>query len=612
MPEPTPAEIVPIALVREGLPAAPAIGSKEAVAADVTKRVDEGKWREGFEIAKKPSLDKKNTSERIEEIGANPDRDPATGKRIRTTEEQAVYDRAKKAETSVFKFLELGYDKVSPGEKKRLEGVVLANAKRNPALFAQLDPLTPDQQNDWARRKLRDPRYASEIGKMLVNIGDPENKLGNEVLLANDQFEIQDVEKKNKQLEIDDVDRRLAPVNNKLTAFERPVAGSGGTVGAKADELERLKSSLPTLAAELHTLNRTLIGARQREKFLDDERTATLRNPGTAGRRPIEEISKELTDASTLVSDTEEQIVNRQAQLGKIDILEKEEKQLEDQKQNLDKERRERQAEMNKIELELKRRQRLFMDAKALRASREEDIAKGLESVFAGATNELLDKEMQEYLTATNAELDAKKLKATDDNEKAIYDALQHEFLGPERIRRKGLLGFRTIEKYRPISKAKVDAYYGAIMANGPEEPMKRLLISRINPATGRVYTDPEATAILANKSEGSLYSKMQPEVVKQILARKMIVGGISPEDIHIVVNSRWGAGMIDQAKESNEAFRSAVIADMGPNALSSPEFTSKLAERIKKHPWWLFLILGIPFLVGGAAMDKTLQNIGK
>jgi len=95
-------------------------------------------------------------------------------------------------------------------------------------------------------------------------------------------------------------------------------------------------------------------------------------------------------------------------------------------------------------------------------------------------------------------------------------------------------------------------------------------------------------------------------------LARKMLVGGISQEDIHVIVNSQWGRGMIEKAKESNDEFRKAVKADMGPGALSSPNFHEKLAEKIRKHPWWLLLILGIPFLVGGAAISKTLEDIGK
>lgn len=50
----------------------------------------------------------------------------------------------------------------------------------------------------------------------------------------------------------------------------------------------------------------------------------------------------------------------------------------------------------------------------------------------------------------------------------------------------------------------------------------------------------------------------------------------------------------------------------MGPGAFDAPNFHEKLAERIKKHPWWLALVLGIPFLVGGAIGAKSLEDIGK
>ncbi|MBI2430781.1 MAG: hypothetical protein HYV39_02095 [Candidatus Levybacteria bacterium] len=585
---PTPDQLVARAIVREAMPqpAAPPQGSREAVIKAMNQRVNQSEWRIAAELGKKPAVDRKKTREVIEEIGIT--RDPTTGAKLRTpgTPEAVRYTNATNAEALAFKFLDNGYNGMTALEQGVLETRILQAARTRPAFAMELNGMTANQQQEWARRRLRDPRFGGEVGKMLQTLSE-QGKLGEAITQAEAEVENEDLERRNRQLDIDDVDRRLARTNGQLAEFARP--GGGTPMGAKATEIERIKTNITSIQTELTTFQTQVNDANFRLTQLQAERTAALR-PGYTGRA-LFDIDTEISTERTKLTTAQGEADKRQADLLKLPALEQEEQRLEEQKRIQDKEKQGYEVKMNETMLKLTRAQRKLQDARSLRESQEDDIVNGFQSVFTEAANGVLDGEVQTYLDAANAELEKLKQQAADRNpdEKAMYDALQQVWLGAERRR-----GIFHKESYRPIDRAAVDRDYNLLLTQGPDAVMRRLLITRVNPATGAPYTTAEANAIIADKA---YVEKMQPEVVKQLLAKRILSGGVTQEDAQIIVMSQWGRGMIEQALAVKTELRSAIEGLAGAGALGGPGLVERMTREVGRNPWWLLVLLGI---IGG------------
>ena len=227
----------------------------------------------------------------------------------------------------------------------------------------------------------------------------------------------------------------------------------------------------------------------------------------------------------------------------------------------------------------------------------------GFKGVVSEAINEQLNAEVQRLTEALNEEVGSLKEKAKESNEKVMYEALQEEFVKTE-TRRRGIFGKK--EKARVVDKTKVNNYFDKIMTQGPEAAMRDLIMSRTNPETGNPFTGTEADAILANKE---YVEKMQPEVVKQLIGRKILIGGMTNNDIDIIVRSQWGRGMIEQAMAINEEYRKAVEMVTGVGGTQSHGFWEKFRQQAKKHPWWWLLLLGAPLAFGISAVRMAPEE---
>lgn len=618
--EPKAAEVVPKAIIKEvNVPPTVPKDTSDMIAKS-RERLQQGAWQESLRITQTPPIEQRKISDKLEQFGVS--RKP-TGEKDLTPEEQARHTDAEAGANLAKKFIEIGYDKMDPvagGEQEKLREAFLDTAKQRPYLAQEMQGMTPDQLKVFAERYLKDPRFSKEARGILVGLLDP-NKKFTDTSIPQEAKETADLNLEDAKAEKKDQDRVWEANDRQLKEYEvRPAAKRGGLPqeGAKYQRLQGLTSEIQIARNDLNTARGDLTGAQTETKKIRDDLTVAQRYVASglalpAGMRPASAIKADFDAATLRETSARDRVSQLDGELktkeGESALIDEEHQSLIDRRKELDTEKRTLVRKFKDAEREVAKRQWALQDAKTVRAGEETDLANGFGDIFSETSSNILNTEVEAASTAFDTELKAFKQQTTDNNEKAMYDALQNDILGPERTRRKGMLGFRKEEKYRPISKDKVNAYHAALMTNGPEDVMKRLLLSRINPATGVNYTDPEVASILANKE---YVTKMQPEVVKQILARKMLTGGISTEDIHVIVNSQWGKDMIGKAKETNDAFRTAITIDMGPGALSSPGFGEKLGEKIKKHPWWLALILGIPFLIGGAAVGKTLEDIGK
>lgn len=195
-----------------------------------------------------------------------------------------------------------------------------------------------------------------------------------------------------------------------------------------------------------------------------------------------------------------------------------------------------------------------------------------------------------------NKELWDKARNTENQNEKAIFDALRHRWHGDAGIKR-----------------LKED--FERLKTNSPEQLMRELLKERMMYGK-KVYTDAEIDALLADKSEGSFYKKMEPEVVLQVLQRKILEGGLTKEDVLSIENTQWGKDAVEQALQKNEnaqkLVEQAIAKEEGKGIKKTwkniGEFRKKFWEQVKKHPWVFIAALGLTGVPGLAVAYIALS----
>lgn len=591
MPAPSPEQVIPKALIKEAIPAAAAPGSVDSLAQKVSEKLDQGDWKEALKLRKKEAVKESKISEKIEQIGV--ERDATTGVKNRTPQEQARYNDAKAAAELAKKFVEKGYAAITPAEQTALQNFVLNETALRPALAAELSTLTPTQQKEYAERILKDPLFSAKAKEILSNLLSQE-QLADSVTPAKDKFEEADLKRQEKEAEVTEVRARITDVDTALDSFKRDPTGVA--IGTSAQELDRINGTLSTVLSELVALRQDLQDAQSKLQMLVAERANASRY---TGGRPITEIDPDITTENAKIRTAQGAISTRETDLAKKTQLEQSEAKLKEDKKTSQREEQTKTAEFNKIKLETQKRARELADAQALRASQEQDLVDGFKNVFSEATSAAIDESVDKAEKSFTKELEDLKKKTDDQNEKAFYDGLSERYLGPQRRRFRGVFGAGRSETYRPISRGKVEADFRTLITEGPEDVMKGILENSNNPVTGVNYTPAEITTFISNTE---YVSKLQPEVVKQLISKKILTGGLRPEDVNLIVNSRWGQGMLEQGIANNEEAKKAIEKIMGAGAVSQPGFGERLSQEVSKHPWWLISLLGIPLLLGGAA----------
>jgi hypothetical protein len=132
-------------------------------------------------------------------------------------------------------------------------------------------------------------------------------------------------------------------------------------------------------------------------------------------------------------------------------------------------------------------------------------------------------------------DLDGKIKSTKDPNELAMLGALR--------------------EKWKIAGKVDVDTdkNFEKLKTESPEELMKELLRGRM--ANGnRVYSDEQINSLLADKSEGGFYKKMEPEVFMQAFRKKALEGGLTLEDIIAIEKTPWGKNAVEKIWEEIKA----------------------------------------------------------
>lgn len=558
----------------------PPASEEQKVARAMRLSLDQGNAREALKIATEPEVDNKNLSKRIEQIGV--ERDNA-GKKTRTPEEQQRYDRAKDALDISQRFLKEGFDKLSTAEQTSIKATVIEQINKNPVLAEKYRNMTADEQRDYVLALVKDPQNAEKAREILSEVGKGPELL-DLVADAKDKVSEKTLERDIKAEEVADVQRRSDAVDARLRDFERPAGG--GALGEKAKELDKLKTDLPQMEARISQLTITGQGKAGELQRLQQEYAASLSRTANPNIRDSQTLAGLITQAEGELVNIQNEVAKLNGDIAKIAAFEEEEKVLERSKKDIGIEMREAKLELGKKELDLAKVQREYDDALSLRESQEMDIVNGLEGVFANAAIEVLNKRVEEAYHQFDTSLKELRDKATTSAEKAIIDAIEIRHKRVITVRR-----FGRTEQQAVIDKAKNFRDFNLLMKDGSEAYMKALISGAKNPETNVLYTPDEVEKLMENKE---LMEKMQPEAIKELIAKRLMIGKISEGDAYFITTSKWGEEMLDKAITTNQNFRDTINRLGGEGVIDNPGFMKRFGREVGAASLLSLILAGV------------------
>lgn len=594
----SPAEAVSKSVIKESITATPTAGTPDAIAAQIVQMTEQGNWRDGLKISSETPVNRGAILGKVEQIGA--ERDPATGARNRNATEQLRYDAAKSAAELALKFTDKGYDGLSGPEQTRLRDAAENMIAQSPHLFKEFDALSPAQKTEFVLRHLKDQKYASELRGLLVGIEKAPTISETALAERNDNLEAKKIDRSVRDSELQDVQRRLDAVKTRLDEFARP---AGGTAGTQAQEIDKIKASLPTLQVEVQDFTQKAQASEHKITLLQQEYTASLVK-GSTGRAAVD-VGNDLTAEQGNLQNFTNEANKRIAEMNRLPQLLQEEKQLEVDRATLAREQSDKQVAKGQADVAFAKAQREYQDALSLRQAQEDALVSNLEGVFGEASKGLLNDQMQQAADKfTDALAEAKKLAASED-QKALYTTMERRWVRVDNGRR-----FGRSRPRRVINESQTNEDYNTLLTQGPEKYMRTVLAKTEKPGTAppRVYDASEIDALIADKD---FMATMQPEAIKQVFARKEIIGGFEPADIYTITQSAWGGDLIDQARASNAEFRNKANQLLGAGAVDQPDFEERLKREAERHPNLVALLLGSLVGVGGAVIGAGTLGVG-
>lgn len=524
------------------------------------------------------------------------DIDPATGKKIRAagSPEETRFNNSKQRAEIISNYLEKGYDGLTPPEKIFVTNEIKNALSAWPPGQQFIDVLTPAEQQELFEKILKgqedeDIKLPATVRKLLEE-RMAQGVIADEVTEKQRKFD----ELRQKETEIQNQvtlnATELTNVSGSLAQFETV----GGTPGAKLRELERLQKKSTKLNQDLEEKTDQLETAKTQLNRLENQRDMLLATGASTtavdGLIPIKE---------TAISGSKTEISRIQQQLDRKQALETEKASLEARKQTLGEEKARLQQQLQDAIRQRTGAQADFMKAKIERTEKEEKFADSIKNLFSDASiNYLMDK-IQVMEAADKQVFDEEKAKAVDPAEKALIDAMKGQRWEKDKRVGIGRFGRRTL---RVLDGKAIQVDFNTIMtANGdPKEAMRQALQEN-----GITVAEADAKV-----NDPEFMKKMAPQFMEKLLTRAVEAGvKFTEHDARVIIESEWGAQMIDRAVDNSEALKKA-LERLGDKGVLEGRFSSWLKDKgggsILK---FLLLLLGGGVLLSGgtAALSAAI-----
>lgn len=344
------------------------------------------------------------------------------------------------------------------------------------------------------------------------------------------------------------------------------------------------------------------------QAIVDQKKALQAAMPGMEG---FQQISEQLKEARTKVTEIQGQLATLKGKDAELQALEQEEIDARERVKNLEAEKRNVLERHQGKTRERQKAEREYNAAKEVRLSEEKNLTVRLENAWGAAANAIVSRKIEEGTAAYGEELEGLRKQSASAHEDAAMVTLMNTWLGPERTRKMGgLPGFRKKETVRPMDKNKILADYKTLLTEGDHALVRSIFLRTENPDTGTNFTNDEIDDIYDKNP--SLIDKVKPEAVKQLLARKAMVGGFTPEDTYTLTSTEWGKNAVQQAFDQNAEFRQKIRDVFGEGALQRHGFWQRFGQEMAKHPFWWTLLLGIPALFGTIGTEPERDSLDR
>lgn len=475
-------------------------------------------------------------------------------------------------------------------------------------MLAEFDSLSRGQQISEIEKRLRDPKFIAKLSE-IVN----ERLDRGTTLLDTEETKIAEESAKedweDAKTERESVNRKMDITANKLKEFElTKIRGKPSIEGPKLVAMRDAEAKIKTAQTDLANARPSLGVLEVKSRALKDElsRLQKQQQSGLAmppGIRNMATVQGELTATETQEKTAREEIAKLEqelkAQEALRDNLQEERDALIDQQRLNDMEVRRLERKVSATEREHQRKLYKLTDATNVRMGQEGDMVEGMERAFGEALDGYFEQDWTAMKLKVDAELEETKKNTANADEKAIYNA------EAKRWERKKTTW--TGKEKMVISKEKAEAdFLELLTAGNPDKIIKEMLKTQVNTRTGGAYTDVDIDILIADKADGSFYKKMAPEIMTEVIRRKILAGGLTEADVFNIQKSQWGEGIIQRALDKNKQVTAEMEKLLGEKAIDKGKFMTRLWEQTKKHPWSLALLFGLVALPLMAAKEGT------
>lgn len=603
MPEPIP-EALARAVVRAPESATPS--RAESLARMTIKDADETNYKDKLRSVSRSGLE--IPSAKLEQIGF--DRDP-TGARTRSPESQGIYNAAQEEFKVLDIFLRGGsssqeFNGALATKPDALRARVLEAFKKRPQFEAILQRMSVNtDQKGLAERVLSDPIFLEELRKIAGEVSSLETNKFTDVVGKEDAAEKVKRDLEDAKAARSDLDRSLGSNDKKLAEFEERVPTSGGTAvkGASILRMEQVQADIATTATALDTARDTYRNVQAEAKKAQDDLNDAHRAAQSGltlpqGSKSVQVLQTELSQKKVAERYAKEDLNREEA---KIKSLEQEREKLQQRheeaitrQRELDKEKRELDRKVKDAELQVLRKTDELNMARELRKTEEKNFELRVKGLIGEATDSFINREIESLDASLNKQIAKLKEEATDKNKEALYDTMQTRWT--EQI----MYGVFTNKTRMRTNRGQVLSDYNELLENGPEYTLRSLLKQTRNPETGRRYTPTEIESIVGDKE---FVNSVKGEVASKLVAKRLLVGRIPPEDIEAISTTSWGQDAVTTALQKNAELRKQVDGVMGNDAIRERGFWARFWQEAKRRPLWMILILGLPIAAGTAAV---------
>ncbi len=512
------------------------------------------------------------------------------------SDEEKRLDRVKPIGELLKKYLDQGYDKLTTTEADKAQKAVIDLAKSIPAFAPILSVMSAGEQQQFAERILKDPRFVALAKQGLLEQIDLTKIKADNVSQLQVEFDNLSKEVKSMTSELGQVNKRIKELEDAL--LEHQVEIIDPTTGAK--RAGKTYDRINNARGEIGTKGSSIIGDEQDldvkvselEYFQNELNWATGKNspPTTWTKRSPADVKKDIGTKSTEID-----LINKKILPVKLEIKQREdlikqlEKEADDFKQEKgQKEGRKKELETQKLEKdkEAKTKQALLGKAKADRAQYEEAFVRGMESVLTNAADQYIKDRVGEATTESKAMLEKEAQEAKDRPSKVIEEEELKRYFINNKIK---------------AEQARSD--YDTLLKYGPDGIINSMLLNQYS-----------ATEVANIMKDPAFMEQMGKKVATDIVKFYALRGGwfdragkINSDEIIKLSSSPWGVKVIEDAMAGKQDIQNKIKAAY-PN----------LPERAKWGEWLrgadfkklLMILLIIAGIAAGGAFFLGAKSV--